>query len=110
LSNAVLGLDPVSLVESEPLEEEQNTPHYEPKSFLSAHLGERYSVLNDGYQLTTRLGYGTGSTVWLARDLYQLRFCSWRSKHNFRWYWSPERYFIIKINAANCPEQQMVEN
>lgn len=67
---------PISLVESELLEEESKTCQTTtPIRFCPIHLGERYSVLNDRYQFTTKLGYGTSSTVWLLRDLYQLRFC-----------------------------------
>lgn len=52
---------------SQPIEEEK-TPYYDPKRFYPARLGE---VLNDRYQIVTKLGYGTSSTVWLARDLKQ---------------------------------------
>ena len=30
-----------------------------------------YEVLNNRYQVSAKLGWGTSSTVWLARDLYQ---------------------------------------
>lgn len=60
---------PLLLDESQ-LVEEEKTPYYSPKRFYPARLGE---ILDDRYQLATKLGYGTGSTVWLARDLYQLR-------------------------------------
>lgn len=59
---------PALLNESEPIEEEK-TPYYDPKHFYPARLGE---ILNGRYQLATKLGYGTSSTMWLARDLYQL--------------------------------------
>jgi serine/threonine-protein kinase SRPK3 len=52
---------------SNPVEEER-TPYYDPKRFYPARLGE---ILVGRYQLATKLGYGTSSTVWLARDLYQ---------------------------------------
>lgn len=58
---------PALLDGSNPVEEEQ-TPYYDPKRFYPARLG---GVLNARYQLATKLGYGTSSTVWLARDLYQ---------------------------------------
>ncbi len=48
--------------------EEERTPYYDPKRFYPTHLGE---VLNGRYQVATKLGYGTNSTVWLARDLQQ---------------------------------------
>lgn len=48
--------------------EEELTPYYDPARFYPARLG---SVLNDRYQLATKLGYGSSSTIWLARDLNQ---------------------------------------
>ena len=51
----------------QPIEEEL-TPYYDPSRFYPAQLGD---VLNGQYQLTTKLGHGTSSTVWLARDLNQ---------------------------------------
>lgn len=51
----------------EPVEEEK-TPYYSPARFYPARLGE---VLNSRYQLVTKLGHGSNSTVWLARDLNQ---------------------------------------
>lgn len=49
--------------------EEENTPYYDLARFYPARLGE---ILDGRYQVTTKLGYGTSSTVWLARDLSQL--------------------------------------
>ncbi|KAF2456385.1 protein kinase [Lineolata rhizophorae] len=68
----------------QPIEEEK-TPYYHPSQFYPARLGQ---ILNDRYQLATKLGYGSSSTVWLARDLH----C---------WRWSRERYVAIKINTSN---------
>ena len=64
LSTAVAPL----INEKQPIEEEK-TPYYDPKRFYPTRLGE---VLNGRYQVTTKLGYGTSSTLWLARDLFQL--------------------------------------
>ena len=50
---------------SEPVEEEK-TPDYHPSRFYPTSPGE---VLNNRYQIATKLGYGSSSTVWLARDL-----------------------------------------
>lgn len=58
---------PPRLNASQPIEEER-TPYYDPSSFYPVQLGE---VLNGRYQIATKLGYGSGSSVWLARDLYQ---------------------------------------
>ena len=46
---------------------EERVPCYDPKRFYLTYLGE---VFNSRYQVATKLGYGTNSTVWLARDLY----------------------------------------
>jgi len=59
-----------ALDKSQPIEEER-TPYYDPKRFYPTYLGE---VLNGRYQVATKLGYGTNSTVWLARDLHQFVF------------------------------------
>jgi serine/threonine-protein kinase SRPK3 len=50
---------------SDPVEEEK-TPYYTPERFYPARLGQ---ILNKRYQLATKVGYGSSSTVWLARDL-----------------------------------------
>lgn len=46
--------------------EEELTPYYDPSCFYPAQLGD---VLDGRYQLATKLGHGSSSTVWLARDL-----------------------------------------
>ncbi|KZF20743.1 kinase-like protein [Xylona heveae TC161] len=74
-------------LDSSQLVEEENTPYYNISRFYPARLGE---VLNNRYQIATKLGYGVTSTVWLARDLYQ-------------WRWSEERYVAIKILARSRP-------
>ncbi|WPH03034.1 kinase-like protein [Acrodontium crateriforme] len=63
--------------------EEENTPYYHPEHFYPAKLGE---LLQGRYQITTKIGFGSGSTVWLARDLWR---CRWRS----------ERFVAVKIVA-----------
>lgn len=71
------------LESSQPIEEE-NSPYYHPGCFYPAQLGE---VLGERYQIATKLGYGSGSTVWLARDLLQ-------------WRWVRERYVAVKIGST----------
>ena len=64
LSSAIAPqLDPSLLVE------EENTPNYHPDRFYPIHLGQ---VLNERYQVATKIGHGANSTVWLARDLNRL--------------------------------------
>jgi serine/threonine-protein kinase SRPK3 len=55
-------------LDSSVLIEEEWSPLYDPRHFYPARLGE---VLNDRYQIATKLGHGARSTVWLARDLQQ---------------------------------------
>ncbi|KAE8349939.1 kinase domain protein [Aspergillus coremiiformis] len=76
---------PVKVLPSAELIEEERTPHYNPKHFYPVRL---YEVLNERYQITAKLGWGTSSTVWLARDLHQ-------------WRWRPTRYVAVKIKANN---------
>lgn len=87
---------------SQPIEEEK-TPHYHPDRFYPARLGQ---VLNKRYQLATKLGYGSSSTVWLARDLYRFILNAPRKIFDSclilgSWRWSKERYVAIKINASS---------
>ncbi|KAI4287976.1 MAG: hypothetical protein L6R35_002760 [Caloplaca aegaea] len=81
-----------ALDKCQPIEEER-TPYYAPKRFYPAYLGE---ILNDRYQVATKVGYGTNSTVWLARDLHQLR-------------WSADRYVAVKINAVDRAGKKVAE-
>ncbi len=46
--------------------EEQILPQYNPQYYYPVRLGE---IFNHRYQVLLKLGYGTGSTVWLARDI-----------------------------------------
>jgi hypothetical protein len=64
-------IDPSLLVE------EENSPYYEPAYFYPARIGE---LLIDRYQIATKLGHGSRSTVWLARDLHQFVLAPSHSK------------------------------
>ena len=46
--------------------EEEVIPGYEPTSFYPVNPGD---VLRDRYKTLAKVGWGTCSTVWLARDL-----------------------------------------
>ncbi|TWU71613.1 hypothetical protein ED733_000622 [Metarhizium rileyi] len=82
-------------LDSSLLVEEEKTPYYHVSRFYPVRLGQ---VFHGRYQIATKLGYGSSSTVWLARDLY-----SWR--------WSRERYVALKINALNHrSDQNTAEN
>lgn len=49
---------------NEPIEEE-TLPNYRRESFYPIRLGDE---INNRYRIVTKLGFGTSSTVWLARD------------------------------------------
>lgn len=46
--------------------EEEALPHYNPKAFFPVQPGK---VFSKKYETIVKLGYGGGSTVWLAREL-----------------------------------------
>lgn len=46
--------------------EEEEIPGYEASQFYPVQIGE---VFQRRYQAVTKLGYGSSSTIWLARDL-----------------------------------------
>lgn len=46
--------------------EEELLPGYKAEQYYPVRLGE---VFQSRYQVVAKLGYGTGSTVWLCRDL-----------------------------------------
>ncbi|CAG8900350.1 unnamed protein product [Penicillium egyptiacum] len=82
--------------------EEECTPYYDPARFYPARLGD---VLNHRYQLATKLGYGSNSTIWLARDINQfflhvLHISSTSANAWYRWRWLREKYVALKINST----------
>ncbi|EEP78761.1 predicted protein [Uncinocarpus reesii 1704] len=54
------------LIEKDKLIDEERLPAYYPEKYYPVRLGE---VLGERYQILGKLGFGTTSTVWLARDL-----------------------------------------
>lgn len=82
--------------------EEECTPYYDPARFYPARIGD---ILNNQYQLTTKLGYGSNSTTWLARDLNQFVLhvpprCYQSANTWHRWRWLREKYVALKINSS----------
>lgn len=60
--------------------DEENYSWYSPRDFYPIRLGE---VIQERYQIISKLRYGTASTSWLRRDL-----CA-------------HRYVAIKVYASN---------
>ncbi|EAW16825.1 putative protein kinase [Aspergillus fischeri NRRL 181] len=54
------------IIEADRLIEEEELPDYQADRFYPVRLGE---VFQDRYQTVAKLGFGTSSTSWLARDL-----------------------------------------
>ncbi|KAF4465040.1 kinase-like domain [Fusarium albosuccineum] len=71
--------------------DEENSPGYQPEAFYPANPGD---ILNGRYELVAKLGWGTSSTVWLARDT------SWK-----RWTKS-NKYVAIKICTRNISQKE----
>ncbi|KAJ5545174.1 kinase domain protein [Penicillium sp. DV-2018c] len=84
---------PTSLISASESVEEERAPHYNPKHFYPMQL---HAILANRYQVATKLGWGTSSTVWLARDLYQ-------------WRWLRPRYVAIKVNANNYMSKESAQ-
>ncbi|OAX78133.1 CMGC/SRPK protein kinase [Emergomyces africanus] len=53
-------------IEIDQLVEEEELPDYKADRFYPARLGE---VFQNRYQIIAKLGFGSSSTIWLARDL-----------------------------------------
>ena len=53
-------------VDADTLVEEEELPDYQANRFYPVQLGE---LFQDRYQFVAKLGFGSSSTTWLARDL-----------------------------------------
>ncbi|CAG8051857.1 unnamed protein product [Penicillium salamii] len=84
---------PASFIQASQCVEEERAPHYNPRHFYPMQL---HAVIANRYQVAAKLGWGTSSTVWLARDLYQ-------------WRWLPSRYVAIKVNANNYTSKECAQ-
>ncbi|KAE8134924.1 kinase-like protein [Aspergillus pseudotamarii] len=51
--------------------EEETLPDYSEERYYPIHIGE---IFKSQYQVVTKLGYGSSSTVWLCRDLCNRRY------------------------------------
>ncbi|CAG8027706.1 unnamed protein product [Penicillium nalgiovense] len=76
--------DPTFAIPSHEIVDEERYPNNVPQDYYPAKPGE---TLGDKYQLLAKIGWGTSSTVWLARDLT-------------RGQWQPERTVAVKISNS----------
>ncbi|KAJ9209278.1 hypothetical protein DTO166G4_9119 [Paecilomyces variotii] len=83
--------------QQEPVDEEL-CPGYNSASFYPANPGE---VLAERFQLLVKIGWGSQSTVWLARDISRLK-------------WQSERTVVLKIidsnNANDARHEKEIES
>ena len=64
-------LSPITMIDaSEPIEEE-TLPGYLSKLYYPVSIGQ---VINDKYEILAKLGFGSESTVWLAKDVAKYLF------------------------------------
>ena len=54
-------------INSDQLCEEETIPEYDPTHYYPAQLGE---IFKERFQILSKLGFGSSSTIWLARDLW----------------------------------------
>ncbi|TKA70545.1 hypothetical protein B0A49_05806, partial [Cryomyces minteri] len=73
---------------------EELVPGYNARDFYPVNPGQ---VFHDRYETTAKLGCGSSSTVWLARDLH-------------RWKWQSDRYVVLKINTCDFPDKETAEH
>ncbi|PYI25564.1 putative serine/threonine-protein kinase [Aspergillus indologenus CBS 114.80] len=76
----------------EPVDEEL-CPHYDSATYYPAKPGE---ILAQRFQLLSKIGWGSQSTVWLARDISKFR-------------WQPEEMVALKIINSNDGDDALHE-
>lgn len=90
--------------------DEEICPGYSPNHFYSANPGD---ILASHYQLLVKIGWGTRSTVWLARDITRYANLSLAvpllpSYHITNWWrlrWQSERTVALKI-IDSCRDRE----
>ena len=55
------------LISSDRLIEEETIPGYDATHYYPAQMGE---IFKERFQILSKLGFGSSSTIWLARDLW----------------------------------------
>ncbi|TLD19637.1 hypothetical protein PspLS_09627, partial [Pyricularia sp. CBS 133598] len=82
--------------------EEERFAYYDPDLFYQVNIGD---VLDNRYQVITKLGYGSVSTTWLAKDLIEHRYVTLKvyvhgeSKAEFNFFY----HFTIGIPCKTHP-------
>lgn len=84
-------------------------PGYDPRRFLAVNPGD---LLNNRYNVVTKLGWGTSSTVWLAQDTRRYVFVLFKCKFSllYRWWWSPNQYVTLKVTASDSVDKEIVRH
>lgn len=97
--------NPASFIRASQCVEEERAPHYNHRHFYPIQL---HAILANRYQVILKLGWGTSSTVWLAKDLYQyvLEHHEMCILWLLRWRCLPPRYVAIKVNANNYKSKE----
>lgn len=106
------------LIPDEVVVDEEILPSYEPEHFYPAHPGD---VLENGYRLVVKIGWGSSSTVWLAYKTrwYQLLPSYSLSIHvpvvapyeltiiyRYNWF-KPRKYVALKLCTCNISDEDI---
>jgi serine/threonine-protein kinase SRPK3 len=78
--------------------DEELLKHYKPSRFYPVHLG---NVFESRYQVLSKLGYGSCSTVWLSRDIMFVIFRS--DIPELTDLHSEQKYVALKVCISNYP-------
>ncbi|MCJ1404769.1 hypothetical protein MMC11_007995 [Xylographa trunciseda] len=86
-------IPPVILPSNVPIEEER-VHGYKPRNFYPVNPGD---IFHGKYEITAKLGYGSSSTVWLARDIK-------------RQMWRSPRYLAVKVKTCNFADEDAADH
>lgn len=78
--------------------DEERIPHYRPSFFYPVYLRD---IFESRYQVLSKLGYGSRSTVWLSRDIMFvmiLRIITELTK-----LYSKQKYVVLKVCISDYP-------
>ncbi|KAK0386181.1 hypothetical protein NLU13_6018 [Sarocladium strictum] len=69
--------DGLEVIDASKKVEEESLPGYNPEAYYPMRIGD---VIKNRYQVVSKLGFGTTSTVWLCRDLCKEKLTYWALK------------------------------